>query len=116
MEEEAKNKSELIKEILEKYNPQEVFEEEDHQILITHYRNEHFNQFYLYIINKVLEIKNFTVNTDNIKESLTVILADKVGKTSAPAETDIQIVNFANTVYKILMIIDITEFYNQNNF
>ena len=104
----------LIFDLMKQSNISIDFTEEEYTKLITHFRKSELNQFYMFIIQKVLTKKEFTESSDNIITQLTATLADKVGKTSTPTDTDEQIKSLVDTLYKVLILIDIKEFYNKN--
>jgi hypothetical protein len=84
----------------------------DYKTLIKHFRNNDLNQFYLFIIQKVLTKKQFTETNNNILTGLTALLADKLGTTSTNLETDDEIVILIDTVYAVLVSFDIDEISN----
>jgi len=104
----------LIFDLMKQSNIVIDFTEEEYDKLINHFRQEQLNQFYMFVIQKVLAKKEFTESNENVITQLTATLADKVGKTSTPTDTDEQIKTLADTLYKVLFLIDIKEIYNKN--
>lgn len=98
---------------LMKQNPIDVdFSPADYDRLINHFRNNELNQFYMIVILKALTKREGFDNSEELITYLTASLADKVGKTSTPTDTDEQITSLADTLYKVLMLIDIKQIYN----
>jgi hypothetical protein len=86
------------------------FNDGEYEKLMAHFRNNELNQFYFFIIQRILLKRNFTVSNDKILTELTAILADKVGKTSTDIQSDEQIITLIIELYNLLLVIDITEF------
>lgn len=104
----------LIFDLMKQSNITIDFTKGEYEKLINHFRQGELNQFYMFVIQKVLTKKDFTESSKNVITQLTATLADKVGKTSTPTDTDEQIKSLVDTLYKVLILIDIKEIYNNN--
>ncbi|MFT6922982.1 MAG: hypothetical protein ACJA1C_001990 [Crocinitomicaceae bacterium] len=89
-----------------------AFSNGDYEILRNHFRKSELNQFYLFVIKRVLYVKKFSESEDKVIPALMKTLTDRVGKTSVNPETDEEITLLIETLYAVLMAIDITEVYN----
>ncbi len=90
------------------------FTDDEYEKLITNFRQDKLNQFYMFIIQRVLTKKDFTENKNTVILQLTAILTDKVGKTTTPTNTDSEIKSLCVTLYKLLFLIDVKVLYSRN--
>lgn len=100
--------------ILQQFNSLDVkidFSEEEKTNLIKHFSEKQFNQFNLIIVKKVLSKKNFTLDNHNIITGLLATLS-KVDVEKLFIKTDKDILDNANTLFKLLFVVDIEQFYN----
>lgn len=92
------------------------FTKEEYNNLISLYKNQDLTQFYLLIIQKILDSgKNFSLPESETKTEFIAILTDTVHPVlnQMPSHTDEDIINIITTVYKLLYIIDISAIYNK---
>ncbi len=103
----------LILELIRQNKIDPDFSKDDYDILINLFSNKELNQFYMFIVRKVLTKKQFEVASEDVLLQVTATLADKVDLNKIPTNTNNDIKALANTSYSILMILDIKEFINE---
>lgn len=97
---------------LESVRSPTAFSDGDYKILEEHFRKNELNQFYLFIIKRVLYVKRYTESEDNVIPALMKCLTDRVGKTSIIPDKKEEIIVLIETLYSILILIDIKEVYS----
>lgn len=106
----------LILDLIKQYKIEPDFSKKDYNKLIDHFKKNELNQFYMFIVQKVLIKKQFTVSNEEMITEMTATLADRVGKmtnTKIKIENDELIKVLSETAYKVLYLSDIKEFYNK---
>jgi hypothetical protein len=103
---------EQIFELLKQTNIDVDFTDEEYSKLFELFRKKELNQFNVFIIQRVLTKKNFTLSPNEIIPYLTSSLADKVDYTKFPTETNNNLKALISIVYKVIYLIDIKKIYN----
>lgn len=103
----------LILELMKQNWAQPDFSDDEYNKLMNHFRENQLNQFYCIIIQKILTKRQFTISNEEALTEMTARLADKVGKTKTPLNTDEEIITYIIELYNFLMIIDIKDFFNK---
>ncbi len=84
------------------------FSDEEKELLKEHYKNKNLNLFYLVIIEKVLTQRKFKLDNSQIIPGLLSFLTD-FNIEHLPINVHENIIDRANTLYKILMVLDIKD-------
>lgn len=103
---------EQILELLKQSNIDIDFTDEEYSKLFEHFRKNELSQFNIFIIQRVLTKKKFTLSTNEIILYLTSSLADRVDYTKFPTETNNDLKALVSTVYRVIYLIDIEKIYN----
>lgn len=106
----GKGDGKLVHELIKQAGIKADYNEQEKEILVDHYNKGEMNQFYLFIVQKVLTLKNFTLNNHNVITGLTAILS-KIPLEKLQIVSDNDVIKLSNNMFQILMIIDVEEIY-----
>jgi hypothetical protein len=87
--------------------------EDEYSKLFEYFRKNELNQFNVFIIQRVLTKKDFTLPPDEVIPYLTASLADKVDYSKFPTETNTDLMVLISTIYKVVFLLDVKEIYNK---
>lgn len=83
--------------------------DDEYDKLTNHFKNNDLNQFYMFILVRVLTKKKFTAPDNEIITKVTAILTDKVDKTSTNIKTDEQIIEYIIEIYNFFLLANISD-------
>jgi hypothetical protein len=102
-----------ILDIANKKNINANYTDEEKSSLIGHFKKDDLNQFYQKIVSKVVSSKTFTVPNDKLIPYLISTLADIPNQSTALSIVDDEsIIEVANSLYRLLSVLDVDRLYN----